>query len=185
MEILLALAICALVGAAVGMMLFAMRAATSVDHDTREVTMRREVATARLSRSVRASARVLSSGPDHLVLWKSDTNGNNLPELSEVLRLQWISGSSEVQTCAAPADLDPGLDQTWAMTDDFDALTSALAGGALLPSDLLIPEVTAWSVELDDADPLAARLVVMRVTVDADSGPSEVTVIAAPRATTG
>jgi len=185
LEILLALSISAMIALAIGVMLSALNAATAVENDTRRSTMQRQVVLAKLEHTVRSSARILVGGADHLVLWRADRNGNSVPELSELVRLSWDEPTGEIRIFMSPDDLDPASDITYAMTDDFDAVSQPLAGTAEFPGSLLIDDVTAWSLVLDDADPKAAKLVRLRVSVNQESGPDTATVIASPHASAG
>lgn len=185
LEILLAVSLTAVIGLSVAIMLGAMNSATQVEGDARRGTIRRQVASARLGNTIRSAVMVLAAGDDHLVLWHTDANQNTSPDLSELVRVEFDSDAGELQSYAAPDDLDPMSDISYDLTDDFGAITAGLAGSAALPRTRLVSDVTACDIELDQADPQEARLIRVQMTIDQPSGPVTVTIAVGLRALPG
>lgn len=180
-EVLLALAISGMIGAAAMMMLTATGNATQTQHDTRRATVKRQVVFTRITPLLRDAARVLDHGDAHLVLWTGDLNRNAKPDLSELRRIEWTAGN-EVVVYEAPPNLAAVADTTYELTHDFDAATAALAGSAAFPGRVTLRGVTDFNLMLDAADPAAARTIRLRLTVATESGDDTSVVVAALRA---
>lgn len=181
-ETLIALAISSSVGLCAVMMLSGVAAGTRAQNDTREATMRRQVAVARLGAVSRGSARVLARGSDHLVLWVGDVNNDGLPNLSELRRVAWDAEAQQLVRFEAAAGVDP--DPAYELSEDFDTITADVAGLAEFPATTLLNRVTGWNVQLDDeADVQAAKLLRLSVTLATASGPEAAVAMASLRAT--
>ena len=164
-ELLLALAGTAFVGAAVASMLVAVSYGTRADKDMRTLVVKHKTIDARLSGAIRASCTVLEQSDDLLILWMYDADGNAQPNLAEVCR---IERASDVMTAyRAPDDLDEADNVAWPLDADFDALTAALKGGASFPGEIWATRMTEWTIALDAADASEARLVSYRFTLAA------------------
>lgn len=175
-ELLLGLAITALIGLGVAMMLGAIGAATRSSIDIRRQVIKRQVAVARLGSLTRSAAMVLAYGDDHLVLWTGDRTGNGVPDLSELRRIEWDQAQQRLLTAEAPDDLNPAADITYDFDDSFNTITAGLAATAVFPQTTTLEGVTAWAVQLDEADAQSARAVQLQITVD-NNGVSDTAVI--------
>lgn len=183
-EMLLALAICSLVGLTVALLLGGIGAATRESQDTRRTVVQRQVAVARLGALTRGTAMVLSKGSNHVVLWKGDMTGNGKPNLSELRRIEWDANTNEVWTYEAPSSLSAAADTAYDLTADFSAATASLAGTASFPGQTTLQEVAAWNTTLDNASTQSAKLLRVTVTLTQDTGSDNATIIAYLRATT-
>lgn len=176
-ELSLALAVSSVIGLIVVLLLTSMGAATDSKNDTRRANAKRQVAIIRLGAMTRSAAMVLAAGPQSLVLWKGDANLNGKPDLSELRRVAWNMATAEIVTYEAPAEIS-GSDVTYELDTDFDAVTASLADSSLFPGTLVLTAIADWGVAFDTPHVQSARLARLRVTIQHDSGPEELTVIA-------
>jgi len=181
-ELLLAITIASMIGFAVVLILSAIGTATAEQSDNRLVSVRRQVAIARLGALARESIMALDTAPDAIVLWKADTNGNGLPDLSEIRLIGWDSGTGIVTASEAPLALAPADDFTLAFTDDFISITAAIEGSALLPGATVLKEIATWEIDLDNADPQFARQLRIALTITNEHSDDPASVYASLRA---
>lgn len=164
-EMLMALAITGLIGAAIAAMLSAVSYGTSSTRDIRSLVVKNKTLGARITAAVRQSAQLLDAGDGYVVLWMSDRNASGAPDLLELQRIELDSGTDELTSYTPdPSAIDAAYDID---TDDFDAITTALIGSGDLMGELWATDVTAWTVGTDTADPLDATLVSFRLTLAA------------------
>ena len=180
-ELLLSLAVTAMVGLVVVMMLAGVTTATDRQHDTHRASTQRQVAIVRLGELTREAAMVGAMGPHHLLLWLHDEDDDGKPRLSELRRIEWDEQTGEVWVYeAGDRPWQDGLmpDRSF---DSYDALTRDHKGTDWFPGRRWLNNVTGWSVVLDADDPHAARLLRLRVTLDQPGGEDTATIIAALR----
>ncbi len=164
-EMLMALAITGLIGAAIAAMLSAVAYGTSSDRDIRTLVVKNKTLGTRITAAVRQSAQLLDADDGHAVLWTRDLNGNGAPDLLELQRIELDSTTNELTSYTPdPAAADVSYDPA---TDDFDAITTALIADGDLIGELWATGVAAWTVTLDAADPLDATLVSFQLTLTA------------------
>src|ERR1043165_772003 len=82
-ELMLALSLAGLVGAAVLSMLSAFGSASSPRFSVRGPMVDRQVAALRVGAMLRSSARVLGASSDRVVLWIGDANADGVPSLRD------------------------------------------------------------------------------------------------------
>lgn len=181
-EVLLALSVSSIIGLVVLLMLSGVASASQKQHDTRQATMNRQVAIARLSSLTRCTAMVLACDDDSMVLWKGDINANGKPELSELRRIEWDSSTNEVKISESPAGMDVSSDVTYAMGDDFKSITIATAGSATFPTRIILRHVQSWTLTLDQPAAHDARLLRLDVELHNDQGSDTASIISALRA---
>ncbi len=180
-ELLLAITIASAIGFAVLLILGGIAAATTGQADNRRANVRRQVAIARIGTLTRTSIMTLDHTANSLVLWGSDANLNGIPELSEIRLIWWDNAGDVIINYEAPAGLAPGDDVSFALTDDFSTITSALAGTVVFPGSTVIDQVSAWDVVLDELVPQSARQMRIEMTIENDHGPEPAVIIAALR----
>lgn len=181
-ELLLAITIASAIGFAVLLILGGIAAATTGQDDNRRANVRRQVAIARIGALTRTSIMTLDHTANSLVLWGSDANLNGIPELSEIRLIWWDNAGDVIINYEAPAGLAPGDDVSFALTDDFSTITSALAGTVVFPGSTVIDQISAWDVVLDELVPQSARQMRIEMTIENDHGPEPAVIIAALRA---
>ncbi len=160
-ELLLAMMITAMVGAAIAGMLAAVSYGTDSSKDIRSLVARNKALSARVSAAIRGSKMVLDQGDNYLVLWMNDDDDNGVPSLLELRRINFDPGTGELSSYTAP---DDAADVSYALDDDFVVITDALmgddlAGTASFPKELWAKRVNSWTLALDNPDPQSARLV--------------------------
>ncbi len=171
-EMLMALAITGLIGAAIASMLSAVAYGTSSSRDIRSLVVKNKALSARITAAVRGSAQLLDAADGYVILWTKDLNGSGVPDLLELQRIE-LDGVTDELTSYTPAS---GVtDVAYDIADDFDAITTALIGSSDLEGVLWATGVAQWVVTVDDVDPLEAGLVSFQLTLDA-GGLSDVSV---------
>ncbi len=166
-EMLMALAITGLIGAAIASMLTAVTYGTSSSRDIRSLVVKNKTLGARLSAAVRQSAQLLDAADGYIVLWTKDLNDSGAPDLLELRRIEWDGTTGELTDYTPdPTATDAAYDLA---TDDFDAITTSLIGSDDLVGELWATGVTLWEVDLDAVDPQDAVLVSFQLTLSAGS----------------
>lgn len=158
-EIILALGVTGMIGAAVSAMLFSVSYGTSKEADLRRVTVKEKVIALRMNNAIGSSKMVLDQGTDFMVLWMGDRRPNGTPDLSEIRRIDRDGVTLELSSYKAPSTLSDADNVTYSFHHDFDAITTALMGSANFPGEIWARNVTAWDQTLDQINPQSARLV--------------------------
>lgn len=166
-EMLMALAITGLIGAAIASMLSAVTYGTSSSKDIRSLVVKNKTLSARITAAVRSSAQLLDADDGYVVLWTKDLNDSGQPDLLELQRIELDTDTDEL-TSYTPASgaVDVAYDID---TDDFDSVSTALIGSGDLEGALWATGVTQWTVDTDEADPLDAELISFQMTMGAGS----------------
>jgi len=174
-EMLMALAITGLIGAAIASMLSAVTYGTSSSRDIRSLVVKNKTLSTRITASIRESAQVLDAADGYVVLWTNDLNASGVPDLLELQRIELDTGTNELTSYTPdPSAIDVAYDLA---IDDFDAITTALIGSGDLVDELWATGVAQWAVSVDTVDPLDATLVSFQLTLDA-GGMSDTSVTA-------
>jgi type II secretory pathway pseudopilin PulG len=169
----MALAVTAIIGLAITSMLFAFTRATASSNDMRGLTIQQKLLSSRLDAAFRASAKVLASGSGYVVLWISDSRSNNLPDLSELRRIEYDSTGHILRSYRMPiswtqTQVDAN-EVNYQLTDDFNAVTTAVAGMSKFPAEVWSNSIYGWTVTLDSTVVTSARLVSYQATIQAGS----------------
>lgn len=165
-EMLMALGITAMIGAAVASMLSAVTYGTNSSRDIRSLVVKNKTLGARITAAVRASAQILDADDGYVVLWTKDINDSGVPDLLELQRIELDSDTDEMTSYTPP---DGAVDVAYELTDDFDAISTALIDSDDLEGALWATGVTQWTLTLDEADPQDAELVTYQLTMGAGS----------------
>lgn len=181
-ELMLGLAISGMVGVGVAMMLGAISTGTRAQDETREASVKRQVAAVRVGALVRGAARVLAAEDDHLVLWLGGSAGADEVNLSELRRIQWDADAATLHVYEAPDGIDP--DAGFPFGSDFSLVTADVMGTDVFPGKLVLRDVVQWESQLDGAGAEnPPRLLRIRLTLDVDPEPVQASLTAALRAT--
>jgi type II secretory pathway pseudopilin PulG len=164
-ELILALAATGFIGLAIASMLAAVSYGTDSSRELRELTVKNKTLTSRISAAIRKSRLILDAGDGYVVLWASDSDGNGSPSLLELQRIELDPSLGEV-TNYTPSNSAP--DTLYQLTDDFDAITSALSGSSSFPGELWATGVASWTIELDQPTAQSANLLSFRLMLEAD-----------------
>ena len=168
-ELVLAIAITAVIGTAVASILFAFSYGSSAQSDHRGAMVTSELVTRWMSDAVSRSHMVLAQGSNYLVLWVADSNGNGQPELSELRRIEFDSTAMTLTSFKPPVNLASDTPYDLATTD-FYGVTSALKGGASFPGQVWI-SATGLTTVLDNANVQQAAYVGWRITLASGNTP--------------
>lgn len=162
LELMLALAGTAVVGAAIAAMLSAVTYGTSSKRDLRALVARGKTATGRLDAAVRGSRRVLDQGDGYIVLWTRDLDESDSPDLLELRRIQFDAAGNRILSYTAP---DGTTDVAYTLGDDFATITQDLIDAGTMTGELWVKDASALQITLDDVDAQSAELVSYRVTL--------------------
>lgn len=162
-ELLMALTITGLIGAAIASMLFAVSHGTAETHDLRSLVVKNKTLTARIASVIRQSEQLLDADDGYVILWTKDLNDNGSPDLLELRRIGLNSATGELIDYTPDAS---AADATYQFTDDFDTITLSLIDSDILVGQLWATDVAQWQINLDDEDPQAATLVSFRLTLE-------------------
>lgn len=173
-ELLMALAITAMVGLAIASMLFAVSRGTASSQDMRGLVVKHKALDARLAAAIRSSRKVLATGSNCIVLWMADTRADGVPDLSELRRIEVDNTGSLVSYSASfPANWSQAAidaaDTSYPLNSDFLTVTSGLKSNSLFPSTKWMTGVTAITFTLNNATAQSANLVSYRATVTSGS----------------
>lgn len=167
-ELMMALAIMALIGATIAGMLSAVAYGTSSDSDVRQLVARNKMVALRLNAAVRGSKMVLGSGTSSnetwVVLWVRDLDDNGQPSLRELRLLEFDVEARTLSSYVAPTGT---TDVLYTTADDFDAITNALRGTAEFPETRWGNDADDFEISLDQSDPQAARTLSYRLSLTA------------------
>jgi prepilin-type N-terminal cleavage/methylation domain-containing protein len=165
-EVIMALAIAAMISLGVASLLYGMANGTKERQELRRRNAKAEVLAHRLDMAIRSSAMLLGRDGNAMVFWVSDANGNETPNLSELLRIEWDAATKEIGGYRAPATLAPAGDIAYNVaTTDFMTVTAGLAGGASFPRETWGRGVSAWESG-PAASSTATRLVHYAMTLE-------------------
>jgi len=166
-ELLMALAITGMIGAAVAGMLSAVSYGTNNSRDLRSLVVKNKTLSARISAAIRQSAQLLDADDTYVVLWTKDLNGSGVPDLLELRRIELDTATDELSDYTPdPTATDVAYDLA---ADDFEAVTNNLIVDGDLVGTLWASEVAGWALEPDNADPQAAELVSFQLTLTTGS----------------
>jgi len=164
-EMLMALAITGMIGAAIASMLSAVTYGTKSSLDIRSLVVKNKTLSSRITAAVRGSAQLLDAADGYVVLWTKDLNDSGAPDLLELQRIELDAATDELTSYTPdPSATDTAYDLA---VDDFDAVTTALIGSGDLDGALWATGVSQWTVSIDQADPQDATLVSFQLTLDA------------------
>jgi len=169
-ELLMALAITGLIGAALAAMLFAVAQGTSSRNDLRVMVVKEKVIEARLDAAVRASKKILAAGSNYVVLWMADGNNDSQVNVTELRRIEWNATAGTLSSYKS--NLTPGApsDTGYVLSSDFNSVTTTLKGTASFPSETWATQITAWTFTLsNNSNPQQATLVSYRGTLQAQT----------------
>jgi len=177
LELLLALAGTAFIGAAISAMLVSVSYGTSSARGMLEMTVQQRVAHGRIDAAVRASRRILAAGRDidaeqtYLVLWIADTRDNDKPDLSELRLLELDEASGDLRSYTASFAESMSLseildaDTTWELDANFRSAVETAKSGDHFPATRWASDVGELTITLDASNLADARLVGYRLTM--------------------
>jgi len=166
LELMIALAGTATIGAAVATLMTGVTYGTKQDNNLRNLVAQRMAIRARLTASVRQAQKILGKNNSAIVLWVADKNDDNAPNLSEI---QWIEYDSSTNQLISYAPTDPltGSDTSYSLSDNFLVITQSLKGNSDFSSEVWASDISGLTFTLNDADPQVASLVSYRITLQA------------------
>ncbi len=164
-ELIISLAIMALIGVTVASMLSAVAYGTDSDRDVRSLIARGKMTTARIDAAICESRSVLSTSQGVLVLWMRDEDGDETVDADEVRRLAFDGDAGTLTSYTAAAMTE--ADEDAGSGSDLSAALQTGTGPAMaqLVAARWAERVEGWKVSTDDANPVKSRLVNYRLTL--------------------
>lgn len=181
-ELLLAMSVTAMITLAAGGMLTAVTYGAGERTDLRGLVVRQELISHRLAAAIRASRQVLDSDRDQLVLWVSDTNNDQVAQLSEVRWIEYDSDDTAISCIKLvfPSNWTPeqisAVDKDYVTGSSRSVQTAALRN--YLDSATWADQISDWLVSPGRSSVSQSTLVSYRVTFTL-SGKQPQTVIGA------
>lgn len=163
-ELLLAMAATGFVGLAIASMFQAVSYGTGSAQDMRELVVGAHVVDSRLTAAIRESHAVLAAGDDYLVLWKYDSDGDGLPGLHELQRIDHDAPAHQLVAFTADADAP---DIIYTLDGNFASITENLIDDDTLTRQLWADAAAELTFTLDTQDISDARLISYRLTLAA------------------
>jgi len=170
-ELVLALAITSLIASSIAGLVYSVYQSQHDQQHLRRRNSRAEVVTARLDGAIRSSAMVLAVGADHVVLWKTDTNVDRKPNLSEIQRIEWDRAGRRLRAYEAPAGLAEPEDPAYELTSDFAQVTAGLKGTPSFEGQTWCQDVAGWQPGPAGASQ-ATRMLYYTITFEDPAGTS-------------
>ena len=165
-ELVLGIALTAIIAGAIATMLFAVSKVTSDEGEARSLMVGHSIAASRIGAAVRNARNLLAAEDGYLVLWDERENSDGVPQLSELQRIELDADTRTLWSYQAPPDLPDSLDPSFDLaTTDFNAVTRALEGTATFPGRLWGIGVATWTVCRNGSDCLDATYVGYRLTL--------------------
>ncbi|MAE62215.1 MAG: hypothetical protein CMJ49_12775 [Planctomycetaceae bacterium] len=168
-ELLLSLTVTGFIGAAVAGMLMAVSYGADKSRDVRTGVILHKTLSERVNASVRGSRQVLAAGPSFAVLWIGDTRADELPNVSELRRIEYDSTSEELRSYTvgwpagwSQAQID-AADVSYELTLDFDTVTTGLIGQTYYPVTVWARDLPTATFAVNNVDPKLATLVSYRL----------------------
>jgi prepilin-type N-terminal cleavage/methylation domain-containing protein len=164
-EVIMALAIAAMISAGVSSLLFAVANGTKDRQEVRRRNVKAEVLANRIDGAVRSSAMLLGRDNRAMVFWVSDSRDNQVPNLSELLRIEYDAATKEIRSCRAPAGLAEAADIVYdPQTTDFLSATASLAGSTSFPRRICGSDIPDCNFGSEPADQ-STRLITYGITL--------------------
>lgn len=168
-EMLLATASTALIGLAIAGMLSMVAYGTQDAKDARSLVVQSKAVNTRLTAAIRQAGIVLAAntandnGDDWIILWVPAADAvATSPRRSELHRLEY---NSTARTLRSFRNTSPTGDVTYALTDNFKAITDALISSGTLTAEIWATGVDHLALRLNGATVQDANLVSYRLTL--------------------
>jgi prepilin-type N-terminal cleavage/methylation domain-containing protein len=181
-ELVIGLAVTAIVSAVLALLINATAVGTNSTQDGRRSLVKMQGMKAQLEDTIMNARCVLAAGPNYIVLWTGDIDGAPTPvnlavNLSELrlLEVDTATGNLNVYSVQWPANFTSGsivaADTTYsASTTWYSACTAAKTGGYFAPTTIAT-NATGMTVSLDSATVTEGRLVSLVISFT-DAGTS-------------
>ena len=103
-ELLIAIAICALIGAAAVAMLSATAYGTTSSRSMSAVLVKSHAVNARIAAAVRRSVEVVAAGDDYIILWLADDNEDEARQYGELQLVEYDTDDETLRSYSNAAD---------------------------------------------------------------------------------
>lgn len=169
-ELMLALSITVIMGAAITAMLRAVSVGVETNRDSRSHMLQANAAQMRLSAYIAPSLCVLGADGVNLTLWFKDARRSATVHSTELrwLRFDESSGTLSAYAVAYPSQWTETqkliVEREYAATTDWEVVFTTYEGNGWLHEIPLVDGLNGASLSLDHSDPQEARHVTYRLT---------------------
>jgi type II secretory pathway pseudopilin PulG len=165
LELLLALAGTALIGAAIVGMLTAVTYGAQREKQLQAIVAQRQAVVHRIDAAVRSAKEVRDVAADTIVLWAADTNGDGKASTDELTVIRHNAEDNTLTAYYGQADQSTLLSDLVIVGSLIDTLADMLTGPEFT-AERWAEHCTDWSVSLDADNPTDAHLVSHRLTLE-------------------
>ncbi len=175
-ELTMALGILGAIGLAVGMMFTAASQGTSTAVDSRQTSVQQKMIGTRLNAAVRTSEKFLAAGDGYLVLWATDDNDSETPNLGELRRIDFDADTGRLTSYEIEfpdtwtAEQIDAANTEYDVAADFDTMTGNLKDGSLFVPTVWATRVGGATFTLNRPTAHTANLVTYRIALTGGSG---------------
>lgn len=175
-ELMFAMTITAIVGAAMTASLSAVIVGVDSQRDTRSHVIRAHAAQSRVGAYIVPSRAILHAGESELVLWFNDARQSGTVHGSEI---RWLlfdeeSGTIEAHFVRLPINVTPTLallaDREHAADSDWMEVLRWYDNRGMIRSVTLVDGLSAFAVSTDEDHPMDSRYVMIHVTFEGRGG---------------
>ncbi len=180
MELMMALAITAMVAVAISGMLGAVTSGMQTTRDNRSTMVRASAAESRLTAYLAPSRCILASGTDALVLWLMDSRESDTVHATEI---RWLlfneqTGTVDVHYVLFPDEWSQAAkdleDNEYSSDTNWDSVLSSYESNEWTAHYPLIDELDSISITTDQVSALASQHVTFLLGLSTTSGTVEV-----------
>jgi hypothetical protein len=176
LEMLLAIAITSVIGAAIASMMAAANTGLSSKDDGRRSAIRLALTQVRLGAYIAPSLCILDKGNSYVTLWTEDSRESDTVHASEIRWIQFDNTTKllSVQFVDFPNEwsqsmIDAADVECSAMTN-YESLLFGLQSDDLIESISLVDGMESCSFWMNESDPLAAKRVCVRFSFTSSFG---------------
>lgn len=173
-EMMLAMAITALIVAAISAMLMAVAYGTSSRGDMRGLVMKQKLLAVRLDAAIRGSKQVLSLvDGEVIVLWLDDADGDENPSLGEVRRIEFDAATGNIKSYKMvypdgwTTEQKAAVDWHFFLDENANLITAAQRDTTYFQGEIWATSVTGLSLNCDPTNASEARMIAYRVALNA------------------
>lgn len=172
-ELMLGLMVTAIIGLAMVTVFSSIANSTKKGSDALQLRTQKIIIGERVGLMVRSSRQILDVSSTHIVLWMSDANDSDTPNISEMVRIEWDSDTTNLSVSIAPSSLAEVDDTEYALDSDFDSVTQSLAGSSSFPTTNWSTNVSSLAFIIDNGDLEDVRIVQMKLSLSNTAGDAE------------
>ena len=179
-EVLLAMAITAMVAVGTIVLLTSISSGSEAWVDVERANMKGQLLRARVESAITQSSGCLTAGDDLVVVWIGDRDRSGSAELAELVAIRWDADTQQVTQYRCDDTSSWAQTAVAAGTDAESTIRSLIASGSL-SGKLLGRDVSDCRFSIREAASGGRDLIKMSSTLSVDGSNSTLRILAAPR----